>query len=282
VVVVLYKFTSRLHAINWNHDGSLLDLGFYDLRVYSMLFGLSFVLGFILLQRQFRADKVPIEKLDNLLIYVGIGTVIGARLGHCLFYEFEYYSKNPLEILLPVRFSPVFEFTGFQGLASHGGAIGILVAVLIYSQREKLNVYWVLDKLALVVPLACGFIRLGNLFNSEMIGHPTTVPWAFVFQQIDQIPRHPGQLYEALAFFSIFLFLTFNAKKFNKENGFLFGLCLFLLCTARFFLEFFKIDQVGFEADMLLNMGQILSLPFIFGGLYLLLRKKNQTIESPT
>lgn len=139
---------------------------------------------------------------------------------------------------------------------------------------------WVLDKLALVVPLACGFIRLGNLFNSEMIGNPSTVPWAFVFQQIDSIPRHPGQLYEALAYFSIFLVLNFHAGKVQKENGYLFGLFLVLACSARFFLEFFKIDQVGFESGMVLNMGQLLSLPFIIAGLILMIKRNRLVVKA--
>lgn len=273
-----FKFIMIPLYINWSQDGSLLDLGFYELRIYSLLFALGFVLGFFLLQRQFRSESVPEEKLDKLLVFVVIGTVIGARLGHCLFYEFDYYFRNPLEILIPVRFSPEFEVTGFKGLASHGGAIGILVAVIIYSWKQKISIYWVLDKLALVVPLACGFIRLGNLFNSEMIGNPSTVPWAFVFQQIDSIPRHPGQLYEAVAYFSIFLFLNFYSRKFQKQNGYLFGFFLVLACSARFFLEFFKIDQVGFESSMVLNMGQILSLPFIIAGLFLMI-KRDRVLE---
>lgn len=261
--------------IYWNYDGSLLDLGFYDIRIYSLLFGLGFIIGFYLLQKRFRAESVPEEKLDKLLIFVVAGTVIGARLGHCLFYEFDYYFQNPLEIFIPVRFNPEFEIIGFRGLASHGGGIGILVSVLLFSHFQKFNAYWILDKLALVVPLGCGFIRLGNFFNSEMIGNPTTVPWAIVFQQIDSIPRHPGQLYEALAYFSIFLFLNFYERKRNKETGYLFGLFLVLSCTARILLEFFKIDQVGFESGMVLNMGQWLSLPFILFGLFLMI-KRNQ------
>ncbi|WP_317174538.1 prolipoprotein diacylglyceryl transferase [Aquiflexum lacus] len=275
---VLFKFGLIPLYINWSHDGSIIDLGFYELRIYSLLFGLGFVFGFILLKRHFRNASLPEEKLDNLLVFIGIGTVIGARLGHCFFYEFDYYFQNPLEILLPFRFYPEFEVTGFQGLASHGGAIGILVAVFFYSKSQEINIYWVFDKLALAVPLGCGFIRLGNLFNSEMIGHPTTVPWAFIFHWIDAIPRHPGQLYEALAYFAIFIFLNLFSNKIKKENGYLFGLFLVLLFSARFLLEFFKIDQVGFEAGMILNMGQILSLPFIFAGIFLM-RKKNHDLE---
>jgi phosphatidylglycerol---prolipoprotein diacylglyceryl transferase len=249
VEVVPSKFNLMLHYIHWSHDGSIIDLGFYELRVYSMLFAMGFLIGFVLLQKQFKEASVPQEKLDKLFVFAIIGTVIGARLGHCLFYEYGYYSKNPLEIFFPVRFYPEFEFTGFYGLASHGGAIGILIAVWIYSRKKEFSIYWILDKMALVIPLACGFIRLGNLFNSEMIGNPTTVPWAFVFHRIDDIPRHPGQLYEALAYFTIFLFLNFYSKKVKKHDGYLFGLCVVLMFHARFFLEFLKIDQVDFEAE---------------------------------
>jgi phosphatidylglycerol---prolipoprotein diacylglyceryl transferase len=277
VEVVPSKFNLMFHYIQWSHDGSIIDLGFYELRVYSLLFAMGFLFGFGLLQMQFKEASLPQEKLDKLFVFAIIGTVIGARLGHCLFYEFDYYFQNPLEIFLPVRFYPEFQITGFYGLASHGGAIGILLAVFIFSRKEKINSYWVLDKMALVIPLACGFIRLGNLFNSEMIGYPTTVPWAFVFQKIDAVPRHPGQLYEALAYFIIFLFLNFYSKNVNKREGYLFGLCVVLLFSARFFLEFLKIDQVGFEADMVINMGQVLSLPFIAAGLLLMNKRNGET-----
>ena len=262
-----------IQFINWNHDGSIIDLGFYDLRWYSLLFAMGFVLSFILIKRQFKIEQVSEEKLDILFIYIVVATVLGARLGHCLFYEFDYYSRHPIEILLPFRFFPEFELTGFRGLASHGGAIGILIAVLIYSKTQKMNALWVLDKLALVIPLAAGCIRVGNLFNSEMIGNPTDVPWAFVFENVDTLPRHPGQLYEAIAYFSIFLFLNLISMNVKRENGFMFGLFLVLMFSARFFLEFFKINQVSFESSMALNMGQILSLPFIIVGFILMVRK---------
>lgn len=272
-----------LLSINWNHDGSIIDLGFYDLRWYSMLFALGFVLGFLLLGRVFRDEKVPAEKLDILIVYLVLATVIGARLGHCLFYEFDYYSQHLAEIFLPVRFSPQLEFTGFRGLASHGGAVGILIAIFLYCKNQNMSFYWIWDKLALVIPLACGFIRLGNFFNSEMIGHPTSVPWAVVFRQIDSIPRHPGQLYEAVAYFSIFLFLNWINRKIKKENGFIFGPFLVLMFSARFAMEFFKIDQASFESDMALNMGQLLSIPFIVFGLFLLVRgmKTNEPTATP-
>lgn len=266
-------------AINWNHDGGILDLGFYELRWYSLLFAFGFVLSFFFLGKLFRKELVPEGKLDVLVVYVVVATVLGARLGHCLFYEFDYYSQHLTEIFLPFRFSPDFELVGFRGLASHGGAIGIFIAILIYCQNQQMKVFWVLDKLALVIPLACAFIRLGNLFNSEMIGPPTSVPWAFVFQQIDNIPRHPGQVYEAIAYFSIFVFLNLFSKRINRENGFIFGLFLVLMFLARFILEFFKIDQVSFESGMMLNMGQLLSLPFIIAGVLLMVWKSK--MDSP-
>jgi prolipoprotein diacylglyceryl transferase len=225
---------------------------------------------------------VPEEKLDTLLIYIVLATVLGARLGHCLFYEFDYYSQHLLEIFLPVRFSPQLEFTGFQGLASHGGAVGILIAIFVYSKVEKIDVFWVMDKLALVIPLACASIRLGNLFNSEMVGPPTSVPWAVVFLQLDDIPRHPGQLYEALAYFSIFLVLNLLPQKTKRAYGFTFGLFLVLMFSARFGLEFFKIDQVLFESTMVLNMGQWLSLPFIAAGIILMAwKQKTEVLKDP-
>jgi phosphatidylglycerol:prolipoprotein diacylglycerol transferase len=268
-------------AINWSHDGSIVDLGFYDLRWYSVLFAFGFVLSFFLLKTRFRQEQVPDEKLDVLLVYVVIATIVGARLGHCLFYEFDYYSENPLEIFLPFRFSPSFEIIGFQGLASHGGAIGIFVAILIYSRRQKLRVLWVFDQLAFVIPLACAFIRLGNLFNSEMIGSAASVPWAIVFQQIDFIPRHPGQLYEAFAYLSIFVVMYIFSRGVKREEGFAFGMFLLLMFSARFIVEFFKTDQVAFESGMMLNMGQILSIPFVLAGCLLMLKKSKTAPSRP-
>ena len=279
-MAVLSELSLQLLSINWDHDGSIMDLGFYDLRWYSMLFALGFALSYFLLRKRFRAELVPDEKLDTLLIYIVLATILGARLGHCFFYEFDYYSQHLIEILLPFRFSPQFEFTGFQGLASHGGAIGIMIAILVYSKMEKMNVYWVMDKLALAIPLACAFIRLGNLFNSEMVGHPASVPWAIVFLQLDDVPRHPGQVYEATAYFSIFLLLNLLYQKVKRQSGFIFGLFLVSMFSARFVLEFFKVDQVAFESGMALNMGQLLSIPFIIAGIYLMVRRVDMNESS--
>ncbi|PSR55517.1 prolipoprotein diacylglyceryl transferase [Adhaeribacter arboris] len=261
--------------IHWVPDGILVDFGFYALRWYSVLFASGFLFSYILLRKKFRAEGVAGVMLEKLTIYVVIATVIGARLGHCLFYDFAYYSQHPLEIFLPVRFQPELAFTGFQGLASHGGVMAILIAVSLYSYRYQVALFWILDKLALVSPLAGCLIRVGNLFNSEIIGRPTSVPWAFVFERVDLIPRHPGQLYEAISYLLIFILLHTLEPKLNRKPGFIFGLFLVLLFLARFLLEFFKADQSVFEAGMLLNMGQLLSIPFILLG-FILLVLKNQ------
>jgi len=255
-----------LNYIIWNPDGILIDFGFYELRWYSVLFGIGFLLGYQFVKWRFKRDDVNVKLLDNLAVYLVVGTIIGARLGHCLFYDWDYYQNHLLEILLPFRFSPSFEFIGYRGLASHGGGAGVIIALLIFAWREKISKIWILDTIALVIPLAAACIRLGNLMNSEIIGSPTNVSWAFIFQSIDNIPRHPAQLYEALSYLIIFGVLFWFDKKKNLGKGFIFGLMLVLLFTARFFIEFVKADQSAFEADMVLNMGQWLSIPYFIIG----------------
>jgi prolipoprotein diacylglyceryl transferase len=228
---------------------------------------------------RFKRDDFNIKSLDNLAVYLVLGTIIGARLGHCIFYDWGYYQNHLLEILLPFRFSPSFEFIGYRGLASHGGGAGVIVALLIFAWREKISKMWILDTIALVIPLAAACIRLGNLMNSEIAGEPTNVSWAFVFSHIDSIPRHPTQLYEALSYLLIFgiLFWIDKAQKFGK--GFILGAMLVLLFTARFLIEFVKADQSAFEADMVLNMGQWLSIPyFIIGWVFIWFGVKRKSI----
>jgi phosphatidylglycerol:prolipoprotein diacylglycerol transferase len=263
-----------LTYIHWNPDGTIVDLGFYALRWYSVLFALGFVLSYLILRVHFKKAGLGEEKLEKLTVYVVVAAIIGMRLGHCLFYDWDYYSENIAEIFLPVRFEPEFRFVGYQGLASHGGIFAILIALILYVRNYKIRLMWLLDKLALVGPLAGAFIRFGNLMNSEIIGKPADVPWAFVFEQVDRLPRHPGQLYEAIAYLLIFAFLNILAPRIRRENGFLVGLMLLLLFSARFIIEFFKADQSDFEAGMLLNMGQLLSIPFIMLGIVLVLIKR--------
>ena len=216
------------------------------------------------------------KHLDELTGYVVLATVLGARLAHCLFYEWSYYSDHFLEIFLPVRFNPEFEFIGFQGLASHGGIFGVAIAIFLFARKNKVNTWWLLDRLSIVGALAGACIRFGNLMNSEIIGRPTEVPWAFIFERVDNIPRHPGQLYEALAYLAIFGILRMVDSNTKKSFGFIFGLFFTLLFSSRFLVEFVKADQVAFEAGMVLNMGQILSIPFLLGGILIMILKRNQ------
>lgn len=268
--------------ITWNPSGIILDLGFYELRWYSLLFGAGFVLSYFILNRYFKKEGIHEEMLEKLTIYVVLSSVIGMRLGHCLFYDWDYYSQNLLEIFLPFRFHPEFHFTGFSGLASHGGALGIVVGVILYARKYKMPFFTVMDKLALVVPIAGFCIRMGNLMNSEIIGKSTDVPWAFIFVQVDNVPRHPGQLYEALSYLLIFFVMNFLYQRVKKEPGFIFGLFLILLFSARFIIEFFKIEQSEFEVGMTLNMGQLLSIPFIAIGILLMfLKRKNSLPQQP-
>ena len=268
-----------LSFISWNPDPVIIDLGFYSLRWYSLLFALGFVVSYIILKDHFKKAGLGEEMLEKLTIYVVLATIIGARLGHCLFYDWAYYSEHLLEIFLPFRFQPEFEFTGFRGLASHGGILGIVVAVLLYSRKYKIKAFWVFDKLSLVGALAGAFIRFGNLMNSEIVGKPADVPWAFVFERLDSVPRHPGQLYEALSYLFIFCILFYLSRNNKREPGFIFGLFFTLLFSARFIIEFFKADQSAFEAGMVLNMGQLLSIPFILFGITLCFLKRHKTTE---
>lgn len=261
--------------IVWNPDNAIFDLGFFALRWYSLLFASGFILSYILLKHRFEKENIPLKRLEKLTIYVALATFIGARLGHVIFYDFDYYSKHIVEIFLPFTFEPEFEFTGYQGLASHGGAIGILIAVILFSRKYNFRFLWVFDKLALVIPLVGGLIRIGNLMNSEIIGKPATVSWAFIFEKVDQVPRHPAQLYEAIGYFLLFIFLQIRSKRF-KSDGVIFGLFLTLLFSSRFLIEFFKENQSAFEAGMFLNMGQILSIPFIIGGVILIFKPKSR------
>ena len=257
--------------IEWNVDPEIFSIGFISIRYYSLLFMLSFILGIAIFQGVYKRENKPKEDLDPLLIYMMLGTVIGARLGHCLFYDPSYYLSNPIKIL------KVWE----GGLASHGAAIGILLALYFFSKKHPHQPFlWLVDRVVITVALAGFFIRMGNLFNSEIIGKPTDVPWAFKFiraQVPDPLtPRHPSQVYEALAYLAIFGILYYIYKKQGSKvrRGFLLGLFLILVFGVRFFVEFLKENQVSFEAGMALNMGQLLSIPAVLAGLILILRAK--------
>ena len=259
-----------LNFITWNIDPEIFQLGCFSLRWYGMLFAASFVVGYFILRKIFIQEGIPLRQLDRVSWYMIFGTLIGARLGHCMFYEPDYFLKNPVEIL----------YTWNGGLASHGAAIGILIALYIFSRIERLPYIWILDRMAIVVALSCFFIRMGNLMNSEIFGHPTNLPWGFEFVRspewhrfpIHAQPCHPTQIYEALAYLAAFVWLCrmYFKKDEKPYPGVLVGLFLISLFTARFFIEFFKENQADFENAMLLNMGQLLSIPFIIWGIYLL------------
>ncbi|WP_129718151.1 prolipoprotein diacylglyceryl transferase [Pedobacter sp. SYP-B3415] len=258
--------------IHWNPSPELLDLGFIAIQWYSLLFALGFVFSFQILKREFTKDGYPVLLLEKLTVYVVLATLIGARLGHCFFYDWAYYKDHLLEIVLPIETQPVFRFTGFRGLASHGGALGIFIALVLFARKFKVSFLWILDKMALVIPLAGACIRFGNLMNSEIIGKPTDLPWAFIFEKVDGVPRHPGQLYEALCYLVLFALIHIVNRSGKRKPGFLFGLFLLLLFVIRFFIEFLKENQSAFEEGMQLNMGQLLSIPFILLGLFFMFR----------
>jgi len=242
----------------WNPSPVLLEIGPLSIRWYGLLFAGGFLVSYFLLARVFVRDNLSRAPLEPLFWTIFWGTLLGARLGHILFYEPAYYFSHPLEILA----------VWHGGLASHGGAIGIVIGFLIFFRKNPhLDRWAVLDRLAIIVPVAAGFIRLGNLMNSEIIGRPSDLPWAFVFARVDLLPRHPAQLYEALAYFCIGGVLYFLHNHFPRRNGLNFGAMLALIFGFRFFVEFLKEDQTYFEAALPINMGQILSIPFIIAGL---------------
>jgi phosphatidylglycerol---prolipoprotein diacylglyceryl transferase len=366
----------------WNARPQLFDFGSFEIRYYSLLFALGFVTGYIILSRIFKKQGLSQELLDRLTVYMVLSTIIGARLGHCFFYEFSYYSQHPLEIILPFRgkMGSDFEFTGFQGLASHGAGVGIIIGILLFARKTKSSFLWTMDMIVLVTALAGCFIRLGNLMNSEIYGNPTKSTHGFVFThdltrlltekypgtveyidyekikettagpsgsvpiqinihfnrkikdeksihefgraflpadlrrynfdnnilppptdslpnhisqknklfvlsaRIDAVPRYPTQIYEAMSYLFIFMVLLLIYYKLDKRlrNGFLFGVFLILVFSARFIIEFVKQNQESFEDSLSLNMGQILSIPFVIGGIVLVVLKwpKNEPYAS--
>ena len=257
--------------VTWDVDPNLINLenvpiiGELTVRYYGVLFAAAFVFGYLLFMRIFKTEGISIEVLDRLTLYMVIGTVVGARLGHVFFYQPDYYLSHPHEIL----------YIWHGGLASHGAAIGIMIALYLFVRKEKKPYIWILDRISIAVALSGFFIRMGNLMNSEIYGTETDLPWGFVFVRNNEIlPKHPTQIYEALAYLVIFfvLYQLYFKNKGKFRQGLLFSLFMILVFTARFFIEFIKEVQVPFEQGMALNMGQWLSLPFIILGVVLLYR----------
>jgi prolipoprotein diacylglyceryl transferase len=274
-----------LNYITWDVTPEIIE-GYKTPNLYGLLFVTGLIIGYFVIRKVFRKEQIDDAYLDKLVLYMVIATIVGARLGHVLFYGPYFgpdgYLSNPLEVF------KVWE----GGLASHGGAIAILIALYFYSKRVvKKPMIWILDRIAAPIAIAGCFIRLGNLVNSEIVGDPTNVPWAFSFphywntelQAFDPTPRHPAQLYESIAYTLIFILLIYMYWKRSawKKPGVLFGTFLITLFGARFFIEFVKLGQAARDENLLINTGQILSIPFVLAGVYILWRALKKG-EQPT
>jgi prolipoprotein diacylglyceryl transferase len=262
-----------LDYITWNVDPEIFSIGKLSIRYYGLMFALAFLSAYMVFTKYLHNKRLNAEMLDQLLIYVAVAVIVGARLGHCLFYEPDYYLSNPIEILKIWK----------GGLASHGAAVTVPIAIWLYIRKHQLSFLWLFDRLLIVVPLAGVFIRTGNLFNSEIYGRATDVPWAFLFVRdirrdpntgaiLENLPSHPTQIYESLSYLAIFIFLFLFFRKNHEKirDGLVSGWFFILLFTARFLIEFIKNDQVAFENGMTLNMGQWLSVPLILIGVALI------------
>jgi len=257
---------SLLSFIHWNVDPEIFSIGPLHIRWYGLLFALGFLLGYYIGERMLKSENVNQKWIDSLFFYIIIATIVGARLGHVFFYGWDYYSQHPGEILM----------TWHGGLSSHGGTLGILVALIVHSKLiTKRSVLWTLDRVVVPTALVAAFIRLGNLMNSEIYGIQTTMPWGFIFERNQEtVAKHPTQIYEALAYlftFGLLIWMYLKTKAKNRE-GLIFGIFFAMIFGARFFIEFIKEDQEAFEAGMALNMGQWLSIPFVLGGIFLAIR----------
>lgn len=254
-----------LSFITWDANPTIISWP-VTVRWYGLMFAIGFWIGFNIVARMFRHEGAPERWLGTLLLYVGVGTVVGARLGHVFFYAWDYYSQHPVEIL----------YTWEGGLASHGGAIGVILAVILFSIFvSKRSPMWTFDRLVIAIALVGGLIRFGNLMNSEIYGHYTDMPWGFIFvRNGETLPAHPTQIYEALCYFALFglLMWMYWRKNAQERPGLIFGTFLVGIFMPRFLIEYVKNVQEPWEADMVLNMGQLLSIPFVLLGIFLIVR----------
>ncbi|KAB8151335.1 prolipoprotein diacylglyceryl transferase [Kordia sp. TARA_039_SRF] len=287
----------HLLSINWNPSEVLLNLGPIQIRYYSLMFIIAFSLGYYITKRIYEKEGIPLKYLDSLFMYTVIATLLGARLGEVFFYNWAYYQDHLIEILLPIKadanatlfgFIEGYKFTGFAGLASHGAAIGIIVALYLYRRKYQYKtLLWILDRVVISVAIGGVFVRIGNFFNSEIVGTLTNSDFGVVFQaKGEALPRHPAQLYEAICYVFVFAILWYTYWKTDKKHkdGYIFGLFLVLLWTVRFFVEFVKQNLGGFGETFgnVLSTGQWLSIPFIIAGFYFMFRKTNTSnTETP-
>ena len=270
---------NKLLFIIWNPDLEAFHIGPMAFRWYSLCWLVGLLLAYLVVKKLYKEQQIKDELFDPLFVYCFLGILIGARLGHCIFYQPDYFLtswKGFIEMLLPIHIDQVgdWHMTGYQGLASHGGTLGLIIALLLYCHNTGVGLWRVLDNIAIATGSTACFIRLGNLMNSEIIGKVTDVPWAFVFQRVDMMPRHPGQLYEAIAYALLFILMLFIYRKKPQYvcTGFYFGLCLLYIFTFRFFIEYTKEVQEAFEAALPIDMGQILSLPFVIVGAWYMIK----------
>ena len=252
-----------LQHLVWDLDPVFFSVGPLTIHWYGLLFAIAILSGLQVMKWIFQSEKQNLAALDNLLVYIVIGVIVGARLGHCFFYEPGYYFANPLKILA------IWE----GGLASHGGGLGAIIAAGLYSKKYQMNFMWLLDRLAICTALFGFFVRSANFVNSEILGTPSNVPWAVIFARIDNIARHPSQLYEAFAYLSVFFVLMFiyKLKKAQTPKGSILGIFLILIFTARFAIEMLKEKQAAYTADIALTAGQMLSIPFFIAGIVLVI-----------
>ena len=279
-----------LSYIVWNPDLVAFRLGPFAIRWYGLMWLIGFVLGYFIVKKLYKEQKIKDELFDPLFIYCFFGILIGARLGHCIFYQPEDFLtswKGIVEMIFPILIGNDgswlgqtfgFYIIGYAGLASHGGTLGLMIALWLYVRKTKLSIWTVLDNIAIATGSMACCIRLGNLMNSEIIGKITDVPWAFIFERVDAVPRHPGQLYEAIAYAILFCIMWVLHKKMPEKigTGWYFGFCLTYIFTFRFFIEYTKEIQESFEASLPIDMGQILSIPFIILGTYCMIKAKKK------
>lgn len=269
----------NLLSVVWNPELELFRLFGLPVRYYSLMWCIGLVAAYFLVRKFFKDRKISDNTFEPLFVYCFLGILIGARLGHCIFYQPDYYLssfEHIIEMLLPIAFTPDgVKMVGYAGLASHGGTIGIFIAIYLYCRKYKVKLLEVVDMICVATPFTAGCIRIGNLMNSEIVGKATGTDWGFIFAALgEDFPRHPAQLYEAIAYFTIFIIsiLIYKKHKDMVGSGFYFGFCLATIFTFRFFVEFCKEVQVDFEEGMALDMGQILSIPFILIGAYFIYR----------